>query len=90
MFTRHYTAQCPTADAVKEAAFGLALLQWRTLGADRQRWLDPEKQRELAAAFLRYHAAKLALEADSLRLSSSRMFPSTVPTVYIKHGDLDR
>jgi hypothetical protein len=49
-------------DASKRAVFARAQLQWQTLGAERERWLDPEKQRELAAAFLRYHAAKLALE----------------------------
>ncbi len=63
MLTQPETSEAPTPEALKKAAFELARLRWRTLGADRERWLDPEKQRELAAAFLRYHAAKLAVEA---------------------------
>ncbi len=55
-----------TPEAAKHAAFDRARLRWRTLGADRGRWVDPERQRELAAAFLRYHAAKLDLEATAL------------------------
>ena len=46
--------------------FAQADYRWRTLGADREQWFDPEKKRELAAAFLRRHAAKLALEAPHL------------------------
>ena len=46
--------------------FAQADYRWRTLSADKQQWTDPEKQRALAAAFLRYHAAKLALESPSL------------------------
>ncbi len=54
-----------TPDKIKDAAFALAQLRWRTLGADPQRWIEPEQQRELADAFLRYHAAKLAVEATA-------------------------
>jgi hypothetical protein len=63
MSTLNTTVSESHNDASKYAAFAHAQLQWQTLGAERECWLDPEKQRELAAAFLRYHAAKLALEA---------------------------
>ena len=56
------------SSALGEAAltFALADHRWRTLSAERERWTDPEKQRALAAAFLRRHAAKLALESTNL------------------------
>ena len=59
---RTHTALSP---ALRRAAldFARADLRWRTLGADQAQWTDPDKQRGLAAAFLHYHAAKLALES---------------------------
>ena len=65
MHTQQDTASSLTPEALQNAAFDLARLHWQTLGADRRRWTEPEQQRELAAAFLRYHAAKLALEAPA-------------------------
>ena len=56
------------SSSLREVAldFAQADYRWRTLGADREQWTDPEKQRALAAAFLRRHAAKLALESTHL------------------------
>ena len=44
-------------------AFALADYRWQILSADRHRWTEPDGLRALTAAFLRYHSAKLALEA---------------------------
>jgi hypothetical protein len=54
----------PSADfsASLSTVFDQAETRWRALGADPQRWTDPQGRRELAAAFLRYHAVKLAME----------------------------
>ena len=49
-----------TMEPTKDAEFAQAQCHWRALGADRRRWVEPGEQRALAAAFLRYHAAKLA------------------------------
>ncbi len=66
---------CPNQSSApfKEAArnYALASRQWRTLGADQEQWTDPQKQRDLAAAFLRYHAAKLSLESTTPDVSES-------------------
>ena len=50
---------------LRDAALDLAQASrhWHTLGADQGRWADPRGHRELADAFLRYHAAKLVHES---------------------------
>ena len=48
-------AQDPALD------FARADYRWRLLSADRRNWEETERTRALAAAVLRYHAAKLAL-----------------------------
>ena len=51
-----------TTDANDTALdFARADYRWRLLSADRRNWQEAERTRALAAAFLRYHAAKLAL-----------------------------
>ena len=62
------TPDRPTAPAAEEAAtlefaleFARADLRWRVLSAQEGGWADPRKRRGLAQAFLRRHAAKLAL-----------------------------
>jgi hypothetical protein len=39
-----------------------AQADWHALCSEQENWTVPEKQRILAVAFLRYHAAKLADE----------------------------
>lgn len=52
-------------DRIRSAAlaFALADYRWQILSIEADRWTDPDGLRTLAAVFLQYHAAKLALEA---------------------------
>lgn len=52
-----------------DLVFARADMRWRLLAADRRNWDEPDRRRRLAAVFLAFHAAKLALE-DSAGLAA--------------------